>query len=117
MAWGPQKLEKDYCPKLGHCVAAMDVCERRSKPYMKPMWPKCEGCKPEDVLTERGEHQNLSVYSEPPPMWFNIPRYIETLGEDVCAKYRGTPMALGLGKSDESEEPKKKRKSRKGKKK
>jgi len=76
---------QNYCPTHECCIARRDVCERRSKTELAPVWPACTGCSFEDVLTDVPEGMStIFVFSDPPPMFFNIPKYREALGDAVC---------------------------------
>jgi hypothetical protein len=78
--------EENYCPKLGHAVTALGVCERRSMEAMAPAWPTCTGCSYKEVLEKPDGQKNLTTMSDPPPQWYNMDRYKELLGEDVCRR-------------------------------
>lgn len=93
---GRFKAEKTYCPKLGHCVAANAVCERRRMEVMAPAWPECTGCEYTSVLEKPGNRPNLTTMADPPAQWFNMDRYVELLGEDACKKARGSTIGFDL---------------------
>jgi hypothetical protein len=88
------ELENNYCPKLAHAIATKAVCERRTMAVMAPVWTECQGCDPEATLTKPDGQKNLTTYSDPPPQWFNMDRYIQALGEDVCKRFRGSGIGL-----------------------
>jgi len=94
---GAFKLEKNFCPKVGHAVSTIGVCERRSMAVMAPAWPLCVGCDFREVLVDPEGRLNMTTMADPPPQWFNMDRYVTLLGEETCRGARGSSPAAELG--------------------
>lgn len=79
-----------YCPVLECGIRNYGVCKRRSEEVLEKIYPECTSCSYKSVLVSKVDIPKkvkiVMYYSEPPNNWWNVPKYRDILGEDVCKK-------------------------------
>ena len=84
----------EYCLRYEYGIMFRTVCDRRQHDSLRDVFSLCVGCDPQETLDDfpdppEGEVAVHVIRSDPPNLWWNMPEYMEAVGEETCKSLQG----------------------------